>query len=160
MLERECLTTEQLNAYLAAVDRFASEEWKLRRMFGIGERALTAREEGYLFRWTGEYGYGPDIIGIAYDIAVDRTGKLSLPYMDKLLSAFHAAGCRDTAAVEDYLETERAAHDTARGARGKAAAGKTAAKKDSAPSYDLQDFMAAALERSYGDDGLSDEKKD
>lgn len=158
MLERECLTTEQLNAYLASADRFASEEWKLRRMFGIGERALTPREEGYLFRWTGEYGYGQDIIGIAYDIAVDRTGKLSLPYMDKLLTAFHTAGCRDTAAVEEYLEAERAERDTARAARGNAGR-KKPEKKESAPSYDLDDFIAAALQRSYGDDGVPGEKK-
>ncbi len=165
MLERECLTLEELNSYLSALDRFQSEEWALRRMFGMGERSFSQKEKAYLLRWTGEWGYGREIIGIAYDIAVDRTGKLSLPYMDKLLGAFSAAGCRTVEEVEAYLAREAAEHAAAHPAP---AGGKRPGKRSKefatgagpqdptatqGSSFDLDDFMSAALERSYGDDG-------
>ena len=162
MLEKECLTVEQLNAHLAAAEKFASREWQLRRLLGIGERRLSSREQEYLLRWTGEFDYGVEIIGIAYDITVNHTGKISLPYMDKLLTRFHAAGCGTVSAVEELLENEqaeRAAKQIARPENGKksgqfatgAGEGDPTATRGS--SFNRQDYMAAALRRSYGDDG-------
>lgn len=164
MLERECLTLEELNSYLSALDRFQSEEWALRRMFGIGERSFSQKEKTYLLRWTGEWGYGREIIGIAYDIAVDRTGKLSLPYMDKLLGSFSAAGCHTVEEVEAYLAREAAEHAAPpaptsgkrpgkRGREFTTGAGPQDPTATQGSSFDLDDFMSAALERSYGDNG-------
>ncbi len=162
MLEREYLTVEQLNAYLADCEKFASQEWKLRRLLGIGERKLGSREEAYLLRWTGEYHYGEEIIGIAYDITVNHTGKISMPYMDKLLTRFHEAGCATVAEVEALLEqeqAERAAGQLAPKNGGQKAgqfatgAGEGDPSATRGSSFDRQDYMTAALRRSYGDDG-------
>ncbi len=169
MLERECLTVEQLEAYIAAAEKFSAEEWKLRRLLGMGERRLTAKEQDYFLTWTGSFGYGEEIVGIAYDITVDRTGKISLAYMDKLLRAFYEAGCRSEAAVQDYLAREREEHaakklasaaprhtgrpngqKTKEFATGKSENDPTATKGS---SFLGGDYMAAALRRSYGDDG-------
>lgn len=163
MLERECLTEEQLGAYIAAYERFSAEEWRLRKLLGMGERRLTPKERNYFINWTG-YGYGEEIIGIAYDIAVDRTGKISLPYMDKLLGAFYAAGCQTEADVRAYLERERGEHEAKKllqhkpgKAKDKAtyATGKSEQDKSATAgsSFRSGDYMAAALRRSYGDDG-------
>lgn len=177
MLERECLSEAQLEAYIASYEKFAGEEWQIRKLLGIGERRLTPKERNYFIAWTG-YGYGVEIIGIAYDIAVDRTGKISLPYMDKLLGAFYAAGCQNEADVRAYLERERGEHEAKKllrhGSDGKREAagrsetayasgkgGKTYAtgksEKDKSAtagsSFRSSDYMAAALRRSYGDDG-------
>lgn len=169
MLERECLTVEQLEAYIAAAEKFSAEEWKLRRLLGMGERRLTAKEQDYFLTWTGTFGYGEEIVGIAYDITVDRTGKISLAYMDKLLRAFYEAGCRSETAVQDYLAREREEHaakklasaasrhtgrpngqKTKEFATGKSENDPTATKGS---SFLGGDYMAAALRRSYGDDG-------
>ena len=172
MLEKECLTVEQLEAHIAAYERFASEEWKLRKLLGIGERRLTPKEQEYMMAWSG-YGYGEDIVGIAYDITVDRTGKVSLPYMHKLLSSFHGAGCVSEGDVTALLAREREEHAAKKlagvaarkqkkegGARG-FATGKSG--KDlsatSGSSFLSGDYMAAALRWSYGDDGLGEEGK-
>ena len=165
MLERECLTVDALNEYLARAERFSAEEWRLRRLFGIGERKLGSREEECFMRWTGDYLYGEEIIGIAYDITVNQTGKVSLPYIDKLLSSFHGAGCRTVREVEDYLDKERAEH----AARGMAKrTGGSKSQKDTTfttgagendpsatkgSSFRPDDYLSAALRRSYGDDG-------
>ncbi len=170
MLADECLTPEALNARIAAEERFASEEWKLRRLLGIGERNLSARERETLLRWTGTYGFSEEIIGIAYDITVNMTGKASLPYMDKLLTRFREADCKTVADVEDFLEKDRAAHDAKRlsahsehtGApkRGNAKdrSFRTGVSDDDktatrGTSFDTDDYLSAALRRSYGDDG-------
>ena len=163
MLERECLTVEQLNEYLARAERFSAEEWRLRRLFGIGERQLGSREEECFLRWTGDYLYGEEIIGIAYDITVNQTGKVSLPYIDKLLSSFHAAGCRTVREVEEHLEKERAEHAARglakHGGKGKKDTTFTTGQGESDPSatkgssFRPDDYLSAALRRSYGDDG-------
>ena len=167
MLERECLTPEQLSAFFEAEERFASEEWKIRRLLGIGERRLGPKEQAYFLRWTGEFGYGVDIIGIAYDITVDRTGKISLQYMNRLLEGFFAAGCRTEDEVQAHLEREREEHDAKRltqraartGGKGKQAPQHATGKSESDPtatrgsSFRSGDYMSAALRRSYGDDG-------
>lgn len=171
MLEKDILTVEALNDHLTMIERFESEEWKLRRLLGIGERRLGSREREHLVRWTGEFGYGEPIIGIAYDIAVNQTGKSSFPYMNKLLTRWHEAGCRTEAEVAALLEAERAEHaarlSTHMGAgktkktkeppvfRTGASADDPSATRGS--SFRLDDFMAAALRRSYGDDGEGEE---
>ena len=164
MLERDCLTVEALNEYLARAERFSAEEWRLRRLFGIGERKLGSREEECFLRWTGDYLYGEEIIGIAYDITVNQTGKVSLPYIDKLLASFHAAGCRTVREVEEHLDKERAEHAaraTAKRTGGKGKTDKTfetgAGENDPSAtkgsSFRPDDYLSAALRRSYGDDG-------
>lgn len=164
MLERECLTVEDLNEYLAQVERVSSEEWKLRRLFGFGERRLSPKERAYFERWVGQYGYTVEIIGIAYDIAVNNTGKVALAYMDKLIARFHENGCTDVAAVEALLEKERA-EQAAKPPSQHTGGGKTArdttfqtgltdaGSATDGSSFVAADFLSAALRRSYGDDG-------
>lgn len=151
LFDKDILTLDELNAYLAATDRFRAEEWKLRRLLGIGERKLTKKEEEFLRRWTSVFSFTSDVIGIAYDITVDRTGKLSLAYMDKLLSKFHEAGCATPGDVDAFLAKENAA-------RAAAPARRKPEEQTVPSSFNAGDFMAAALKRSFGDDG-QDEKK-
>lgn len=166
MLERECLTVEGLQQYLDAVARFSSEEWRLRRLLGIGERKLGTKEEAMFLRWTGDFGYDSEIVGIAYDITVNQTGKISLPYMDKLLTRWHEAGARTVREVEDLLDRERAEHaakkdkkalPVTKGNKTNTKFSTTADESDptatKGKSFSSEDYMAAALRRSYGDDG-------
>ena len=164
MLEREILSIEALNDYLALVERVSSEEWRLRRLFGFGERRLSPKERAYFERWVGEYGYGVDVIGIAYDIAVNNTGKIALAYMDKLITRFHENGCTDVKTVEALLERERAeqaakptSRHTGGGKKGRDTTFHTGlTEKGSATegsSFVASDFLSAALRRSYGDEG-------
>lgn len=164
MLDMECLTLEALNEYLATVERLSSVEGRLRRLFGFGERRLSPKEREYFRRWVGEFGYDEEIIGVAYDIAVNNTGKLALAYMDKLLTRFHAAGCTDLPAVEAFLERERAenakkprSRHTGAAKKGRDSTYRTGLDENgsatSGSSFVARDFLAAALRRSYGDEG-------
>jgi len=139
-------TLAALEEYISRREAAESGIGQIRRMFGIGERALTKTEEKRFTEWLTDDRLSVEVIGIAYDIAVNNTGKVSLAYIDKLLKVWKDAGCSGSAAeVERYIERERAE-------RGQAAAGKNlrAPKHDAIPqTYDSGDFFARAVERSY-----------
>ena len=145
LYEQGITTTEALTAYIEKKHRTESREGHLRRLFGIGDRALSSKEEAAFMRWCEEYGYDDAVIGIAFDMTVNKTGKASIPYADKLISGWNTAGCKTAADVEAHLEQESKS-------RPQAATGKSkSAGKKVAQSFDIDDFFAAALERSYGE---------
>ncbi len=170
LFAEDCLTPEALNAHIAAEEKFAAEEWKLRRLLGIGDRKLGTAERRAFLTWTGEYGFSEEIIGIAYDITVNATGKASIPYMSKLLSRFHAAGCKTAEEVDAFLEKDRAEHDSKRISEHTGAPKRGGSRDHSfrtgtseddpfatrGSSFDTRDYLSAALRRSYGDDGSED----
>lgn len=139
-------TLAQLDAYIARREASESGIGQIRKMFGIGERALTKTEEKRFTQWLIDDKLPVGVIGIAYDITVEATGKVSLAYIDKILSKWKEAGCAGSAEeVERFIEREKAE-------RGQAAAQKNGRgpKHDPIPStYDSGDFFARAVERSY-----------
>lgn len=61
--------------------------------FGIlGTRALTAAEQKAFLKWSREFGYGLDMIGLAYEETVKNTGKYAYAYIDSVLTSWHKAG--------------------------------------------------------------------
>ena len=139
------VTVEALSCYIEKTRRLYSREGKLRRLFGIGERALTKREKECFLRWCEEYGYDDAVIGLAYDITVGATGKAAVGYADKLLSKWHASGCRSVGAVEELIERERAARKTAAPTKKK-----PSGEGSTLSSLDVDDMFDRALARSYG----------
>ena len=139
-------TLSQLEDYISSREAAESGIGQLRKMFGIGARALTKTEEKRFTQWLIDDHLPVEVIGIAYDITVNNTGKVSLAYIDKLVRVWKDAGCSGSVEeVERYIERERAE-------RGQSATGKTARgpKHDAIPStYDSGDFFARAVERSY-----------
>lgn len=139
-------TLSQLEEFISKREAAESEIGQLRKMFGIGERALTKTEEKRFTQWLTEDKIPLEVIGIAYDMTVNKTGKVSLAYIDKLLKIWKDAGCAGSVEeVERFIERERAE-------RGKNANPSRGPKHDPIPStYDSGDFFARALERSYSD---------
>ena len=139
-------TLAQLEAYIARREASESGIGQIRKMFGIGERALTKTEEKRFTQWLTDDKFPVEVIGIAYDITVEATGKVSLAYIDKILSKWKEAGCAGSVEeVERFIEREKAE-------RGQAAAQNNGRgpKHDPIPStYDSGDFFARAVERSY-----------
>ena len=140
-------TLAQLDEYISHREAAESEIGQLRKMFGIGERALTKTEEKRFTQWLIEEKLPVEVIGIAYDMTVNNTGKISLAYIDKLVRIWIQAGCAGSVEeVEQFIERERAARGLPhydKKTRGP--------KHDNIPStYNVDDFFARALERSYG----------
>ena len=137
-----------LEEYISKKAAAASGIGQLRRMFGIGERALTKREDETFTRWLTDYGYGIEILGIAYDITVNTSGKASVAYADKIISKWYTAGCRSEGDIEKLIERERQSFAAKPSPKKQSAQAET-----SAGSFDTDEFFSRALERSYGKKG-------
>ncbi len=134
----EGITTESaLASYLEQKEQHASLEGKLRTMFGIGQRALTAKESQFISDWM-QHGYDLELLRYAYDLTVEATGKVSFAYMDKILQNWAKDGITTAADAKKAQE----AHS---------ASAKAPQKKDkkTEKSFQTDEFFALALQRSY-----------
>lgn len=65
-----------------------TNEGKLKSAFGINDRSLTQREKDYITTWCDTLGMDIDTIRYAYEITVERTGKLAFGYLNKILHSW------------------------------------------------------------------------
>ncbi len=84
---RDILTVEQAEEYLAELSRRESETEKIRTALGLSGRALSPTERKYIESWLS-MGYGAETLSIAYDRTVVGTGKLTWAYMDKIVKTW------------------------------------------------------------------------
>ena len=99
-LEEGIDTYEKAEVHIRRLTRQEDDEGRIRRLFGLPERALTAREKAGINRWCGEYMTPDALIKLAYDRAVEATGKVSFAYIDKVLAAWTAKGITTVEAAE------------------------------------------------------------
>ncbi len=123
-------TYEKFEAYLARREAINSEIGKLRRLCGMGDRALTSKESKTFDCWFGEWNLPFDMIKLAYEKTVDNTGKVSITYMNSILRRWHESGF---ASVEDVNTGE---------------ASRTAGAES---SFEGDEFIEAALNRGFDD---------
>ena len=92
LYERDIDTTEALEDHLAWLEASEGLEGRLRTLFGWGTRSFSKKERDFLERWGRGFGYGYDMIEAAYNATVDAIGKVSMPYMNKILESWHTKG--------------------------------------------------------------------
>lgn len=130
LYDQGIVTVEQLDEYVAFRHRCAEFGSKLRTLFGIGSRALTAKESKSFENWLN-WGYGEDIITRAYEITIEKTGKYTISYIDKILTNWHTTG---------YTTLEEIDEAQSRYSESK--------KEETKGSFDTDDFFERALKRS------------
>jgi len=78
--------------------QFLTEKTERERLivscFGIHNRRLTKKESDYIEKWFCEYDYSISMIQKAYEKTVDAIGKLSFPYLNKILTSWHNDGIK------------------------------------------------------------------
>lgn len=126
-----------LEERLRYLERYDGYEGMVRKLFGLGTRSLIEKERGMIAAWLDEYGYGEDIVTKAYEITVKNTGKASLNYANTILKNWHEDGVK---AVGDIRQNDALANKTTKTTRSGTA---------TARSFDVNDALAKALERSY-----------
>ena len=131
-----------LREKIRRLEMMAEVEGRLRGLFGMGTRALTPKEKKCFSAWLYDYGYGMDVIRMAYDVTVDAKGTPNVSYMNSVLANWYKAELRTP---EDILKAQEAHKQS----------GKTAGKQGSPASptgsFDTDDFFSAAVRRSFGD---------
>ncbi len=120
----------EVEAYIAAKEKVHTVENLIRRLGGIGARALSAKEARFVAAWS-EYDFAEEILTLAYEITVNNTGEFAFPYMNKILVNWNEAGYKTKSEVEEALN----------GYRDKKGAGEDT-------SFDVDEFFEAALKRA------------
>ncbi len=133
-------TAAQLEQHLKELDRLASAEGKIRKIFGMGERAFTGKESAFVNDWINKYGFDFEMIKLAYEETVNNTSKPSMSYANKVLESWYSEGLKTPEDINRSKEKRKGAPTGAQ-----------------ATSFNVDDFFNAAINRGFGD---SDKKGD
>ncbi len=115
----------------------------IRRILNLGNRILTEGEMDAMTKWRAEYRFRYEIIYHAYKITLESRGEYSLPYMDAILNKWHEQKLTTLDAIKAYEKGYK--EDKKR----KKTPNKTQTQDG---SFETEDFFAAAVKRSLGDD--------
>lgn len=80
-----------------------SAETRLRKKFGM-TNAFSAKQRQIIGEWIG-LGISDELIDEAYDRTLNQTGKLSFPYMDKILRSWNADGIQTVSQIDTARKT-------------------------------------------------------
>ena len=119
----------KLEEHFSARRNKRSLEYKIRRLLGIGEREFTKNEKAFIERWIISK-VSIDLLTKAYEITIEKTGKLSYSYMSKILDNWQISGIKTIEDVERSLEEYKNK------------------QKLSTSTFDADDFFEEALKRS------------
>ncbi len=140
----------KLEEYIKKKEEKEREEAHLRSLFGLGSRALTAKERQAFTQWLHEWKLPEEVLVRAYEQTVENTGKYSLAYMSRVLESWYMAGLCSNEKLDEY---ERKRMTSVGGASKTGAArsahGASGAAQGGADSFDTDRFVELALARSY-----------
>ena len=123
-----------LQEALYAREEKAQIETKIKNIFGLGARKLTSKEQKQVDAWVSTYNYDLEVIEKAYEITVGATNKPSLHYANAILEKWFAEGIKNIDDVNALLVAREQE------------------KVTEGSSFDVDDFFAAALKRSYSEE--------
>ncbi len=111
--DKGVFTYEQLEQEFMRMDEYKSFENELKRSLGIYGTATTKKQKELFGKWKG-LGFGVEMISLAGERCIDATTKLSLPYVDKVLSTWAAKGIftPEAAEAENSKSTENSIERT------------------------------------------------
>lgn len=131
-------TIAAADAHLCHLEHCA-EAWE--RVCRIGNVTIdrpTVKQKETACRWVYEWQMPDEVIEAAVAYTVEKTGKLQIPYADRLLEKLHEDGVTTAAAAKEALIPKKATSKPKHAARMKTA-------KDRPPSFDLGEYEELAL---------------
>ena len=139
------ITVGALEAYIEKEERKNDMEYRVRELFGLGERALTPSEQKYLAAWTLDWNLPFEVIRLAYNEMMRIKDRPVFSYQNGILKKWVENGCKTPEDVAAYIEN------------GKKTAESAGKKKDSEKNknigFDLDEFFAAATLRGEDSEG-------
>ena len=138
------ISVAALDKYIKKESQKQEMEFKIRKLFGIGERALAPKEKAFIAKWTVEWSLPFEIIEKAFEIMVSAIERPTLAYENGILEKWREAGCKTIEDVEGLIASQKKAP-------------KTQDNRES--SFDLDEFFELAVMRGAGRaDGVNKEE--
>ena len=105
--DRGLTTPEDISLYMRQSERKNEDVKFITDKMGISGRALSQSEEQYFAKWLDEYKMSREMVLLAFEYCIDRTGKLAFAYMDKILESWHGAGIFTPSAAKEEQEAHK-----------------------------------------------------
>ena len=141
LYEQNIVTFAALEEYIAGEEASRDFTNYLRKLFGFGSRALSAKEKKFFDSWQ-KLGLPREVIRFAYEKSVDSTVELSLPHLNKILVEWKKDGVKTLAdakkADQKFKEQNAGIYPERK-------------KKEETPefkSFDVDSFFDAAKKKS------------
>ncbi len=136
-------TVADLEAHVKNLELYDGAVGCIRRLMGIGGRALTQKENACINHWVQDLGFSTDVIEYCYEVTVNSAKEFSFDYANTVMDGWYSSGVRT---LEDAVKASEAhkAENRRKYSNGASAGGITES------SFDGDDFLALAIKRSTG----------
>ena len=134
------LSLERAEEYIKSLEAKRSKRGEIKEAMQIRDREFSATESKYVDNWIA-MGFDADVVAIAYDKTIVQAGKMTWPYMDKIMESWHRKGFLT---AKDIAEKDS-------GASKKAAqyfVDKNQQRKSDAPDQDEINYMQRVLDKT------------
>lgn len=138
-------TVGALDAYIGKEERKSEMEYRVRRLYGLGERALTPAEREHLARWTIEWNLPFELIELGYNEMMNAISQPKFHYENKILKSWVEAGVRDVEGAKAFAASHKKESKSGTG--------------EKTVGFDLDEFFAAAQRRGAASEKSSDGKQ-
>lgn len=109
--DEQIYTLNAATRKVEALNKAKQLETKIASALGIGQRNFTTKEKNFIDKWTNTFGYGINEITYAYEQSADNTGKLSFPYMNKVLESAYKKGLKTAEEMQNEPKPTPKAND-------------------------------------------------
>lgn len=99
-------TVAEADAHLLKLEKRFSVEENLRRAMDMKTK-FSPNQLNYIKKWTEDWGFAEDMIILAYEITLDKTGSLNFSYTNRILENWKNSGIYNTADAKRESEERR-----------------------------------------------------
>lgn len=128
-------TLEAANQKVVLLEKQSGIEERLRREMELSGK-LSKEQREFVRIWSEDWGFGVDMIMLAYDITVNRTGKSEFKYMNSILGSWHSEGVSTEAQVKQRSAARKNTQHTSEKSRA-----------GSNSSFDVEDVLAQIMDK-------------
>ena len=155
LTEREIDSVKALEDYITERESDSEAEREFRKLFGVYNRAPSKTEKECFKKWSKDYGYFTEIVGEAYDIAINNATRGHVSYADKLLTRWYETGCRTILECRARYEADQEEKKNKKSSLKEKKPPKSPAERYG--DFDAEKAFLKALERSYGTSDIKDQ---
>ena len=98
--EQGITTLESATKELNRAIKVMKMQNKCKKIFGL-DRELSSTEANYISKWVSELSMSESMIKNAYERTVTNTGKISMPYMNTILTSWHSKGIKTVSQIAE-----------------------------------------------------------
>lgn len=135
-------TYEKTESYILSQSHAYKNESEVRRIFGLQNRELTTREKTFIHQWYDDFHYNATLITMAFERSADSTGKLSFPYIHKILETWHEKNIRTPEEAQSEMSNGKQRKESSGNFNGTS---KPSSRKYADTSYDLDELEKKLL---------------